>query len=42
MLKKNVLEFVEIGPSKTLSGMLKRFKKDIIVRNFNNIEDVDS
>jgi len=42
MLKKNVFEFVEIGPSKTLSGMLKRFKKDIIVRNFNNIEDVDS
>ena len=42
MLKKNVLEFVEIGPGKTLSGMLKRFKKDIVVRNFNSIQDVDS
>ena len=43
MLKKNVLEFVEIGPGKTLSGMLKRFKIDkIVVKNFNNIEDIDS
>jgi [acyl-carrier-protein] S-malonyltransferase len=42
MLKKNVLEFVEIGPGKTLSGMLKRFKKDIVIRNFNNMEDMNS
>jgi len=40
MFKNSVKDFVEIGPGKTLSGMLKRFKQDILIKNYNNCEDI--
>lgn len=40
MFAKNTNEFYEIGPGKTLSGMLKRFNKNLTIKNFNKIEDL--
>jgi [acyl-carrier-protein] S-malonyltransferase len=40
MFKNSAKDFVEIGPGKTLSGMLKRFKQDILIKNYNNCEDI--
>ena len=40
MFKNSIENFVEIGPGKSLSGMLKRFKKNILIKNFNNIDDL--
>lgn len=40
MFNHQVTEFVEIGPGKTLTGMLKRFKKEVLLKNFSSIEDL--
>ena len=40
MFASSVKSFVEVGPGKSLSGMLKRFKKEILIKNFNNNEDL--
>ena len=40
MFQNSVKDFVEIGPGKTLSGMLKRFKQDILIKSYNNCEDI--
>ena len=31
---------VEIGPGKALSGMLKRFKQEILINGYNSLEDI--
>ena len=41
MFKNSNDSFVEIGPGKALSGMLKRFKKEIEIKNYNNREDLE-
>ena len=41
MLFHNVNNFIEIGPGKSLSGMLKRFKKDIFIKSFNDLNDIN-
>jgi len=40
MLNSSVKSFVEIGPGKSLSGMLKRFKQDVIIESYNDINDI--
>ena len=41
MFKNSNDSFLEIGPGKALSGMLKRFKKEIEIKNYNNREDLE-
>lgn len=40
MFLNDVSEFTEIGPGRALSGMLKRFQKDVLINNYNSIEDL--
>jgi [acyl-carrier-protein] S-malonyltransferase len=40
MLKNSVTDFLEIGPGKALSGMLKRFKREILINSYNGLEDI--
>ena len=40
MTKKNVNQFIEIGPGKVLSGLIKRINKDVIVSSINSEEDI--
>ena len=40
MIKNNVNHFIEIGPGKVLSGLIKRINKDVIVNSINNEEDI--
>jgi len=41
MLAKSIKNFVEIGPGKSLSAMLKRFKQEIAVKSYNDINDIN-
>tara|TARA_Y100000768_G_C23951401_1_gene670420 strand:- start:787 stop:1716 length:930 start_codon:yes stop_codon:yes gene_type:complete len=40
MINNGVKNFVEIGPGKVLSGLIKRINKDIKVSSINNDEDI--
>ncbi|MDB3887985.1 ACP S-malonyltransferase [Candidatus Pelagibacter sp.] len=40
MIDKNVDQFIEIGPGKVLSGLVKRTNKEVIVNSINNEEDI--
>ncbi len=40
MIKNGVTNFIEIGPGKVLSGLLKRIDKTIKVNSINKIEDL--
>ena len=40
MIKNGVNEFIEIGPGKILSGLVKRINKDLKVFNINSIDDI--
>ena len=40
MINKNVKQFIEIGPGKVLSGLIKRINKDILINSINNEEDI--
>ncbi len=42
MKEKGVLEFVEVGPGKVLSGLLKRMINSGSIKNINTVEDLDS
>jgi len=42
MFFNQVSQFIEIGPGKSLSGMLKRFKKDVLIKNYNCVEDLEN
>ena len=40
MKKNNINEFIEIGPGKVLSGLVKRITKDALSISLNSIEDI--
>ncbi len=42
MSKKGVTEYIEIGPGKVLSGLIKRINKDVKSASINSIEDIES
>ena len=40
MINNGVKNFVEIGPGKVLSGLIKRINKNVIVNSINNEDDI--
>ena len=40
MIHNDVKNFVEIGPGKVLSGLIKRINKDVKVSSINNVDDI--
>ena len=40
MIEKNVNQFIEIGPGKVLSGLIKRIDRNVKVSAINNEEDI--
>ena len=42
MIDNDVKEFIEIGPGKVLSGLVKRISGNVNVKSINTIEDIKS
>ncbi len=42
MIENNVRHFIEIGPGKVLSGLVKRINKDVKIESINNQSDIES
>ena len=40
MIKNDVNHFIEIGPGKVLSGLVKRINKDVKINTINSMEDI--
>ena len=42
MINKGVIQFIEIGPGKVLSGLVKRINKDVKISSINSQSDIES
>ena len=42
MIKYGVEQFIEIGPGKVLSGLVKRINKDVKISSINSQSDIES
>ena len=42
MINKGVNQFIEIGPGKVLSGLVKRINKEVKVSSINSIDEIRS
>ena len=42
MIKNDINHFIEIGPGKVLSGLIKRINKDVKIDTINNQEDIEN
>ena len=42
MINNGVKHFIEIGPGKVLSGLVKRINREVKISTINNEEDVKS
>jgi len=40
MIEKGVKSYIEIGPGKVLSGLVKRISKDVKIHTINNLDDI--
>ena len=41
MIKNDINHFVEIGPGKVLSGLVKRINRDVMINTINNQDDIE-
>ena len=42
MIQNNVNHFIEIGPGKVLSGLVKRINRDVKIDTINSLDDIES
>ena len=40
MIKEGVLDYLEVGPGKVLSGLVKKIDKNLKVENVNSLKDI--